>query len=307
TLQAHLSVQGQELQLTNLLLDLNGAVVDGGAEYNLQSKEFGFDLRGNNFNLAQLAKPATNRVALAGTAQFTMNGSGTVEQPTLNANLLMRNVKVNGQPAGDIMVAAVTRGTDLHLAGRSSLQSSALALDGDVSLRGAFPGSIKINLADLDLNPLLSNLTNNQYPLHTSINGIVALSGSFKQPRNLSAVAEFPQLTATMENVSLHNQGPVRLALRAQTISIEQFHILGTDTDLIATGTLDLAGAQSMRIRANGQLNLKLLQSFDPSIVSYGFADFLVNGSGTIQRPDLSGQMNVRNAGIAIVDAPNGL
>src|SRR5205814_8803238 len=121
------------------------------------------------------------------------------------------------------------------------------------------------------------------------------------------AVAEFPQLTATMENVSLHNQWPVRLALRAQTISIEQFHILGTDTDLIATGTLDLAGAQSMRIRANGQLNLKLLQSFDPSIVSYGFADFLVNGSGTIQRPDLSGQMNVRNAGIAIVDAPNGL
>jgi translocation and assembly module TamB len=307
TLQAHLNVQGQQLQLTNLLLDLNGAVVDGGAEYNRQSKEFGFDLRGNNFSLAQLAKLATNRMALAGTAQFTMNGSGTVEQPTLNANLLMRSVKLNGQPAGDITVAAVTRGTDLHLTGRSSLQSSALALDGDVSLRGDFPGSIKINVADLDLNPLLSNLTSNQYPLHTSINGIVALNGSFKEPRNLSAVAEFPQLTATMENVSLHNQGPVRLALRAQTVNIEQFHILGTDTDLTATGTLDLAGAESMRIRANGQLNLKLLKSFDPSIVSYGFADFVVNSSGTIQRPDLSGQMNVRNAGIAIIDAPNGL
>jgi translocation and assembly module TamB len=307
TLQGHLNVQGQELQLMNLIFDLNGAVVDGGAEYNVQNKEFGFDLRGNNFNLAQFAKLLTNRIAVAGTAQFTVNGSGTVDQPSLNANLLMRGVQLNGQPAGDITLTAVTRGTDLHLTGRSSLQNSALALDGDISLRGDFPGSIKINVAALDLNPLLSNFAANRYPLHTSINGIVAVSGSFKQPRTLSALAELPQLTATMETVSLHNAGPVRLAVREQIVNIEQFHIVGTDTDLTATGTLDLAGAQSMRIRANGHLNLKLLQSFDPSIVSYGFADFVVNGSGTIQRPDLSGQINVRNAGIAIVDAPNGL
>src|SRR5262249_28534954 len=35
-LQTHFNVQGQQLQLTNLLFDLNGAMIDGGAEYNLQ-------------------------------------------------------------------------------------------------------------------------------------------------------------------------------------------------------------------------------------------------------------------------------
>lgn len=307
TLQSHLNVQGQELQFTNLLVDFNGAVVDGGAEYNLQNKQFGFDLRGNNFNLAQFSRFFPSRVPVAGNAQFTVNGSGTVEEPTLNANLLVRNVKLNEQPAGDITITAATRGNELHLTGRSSLQNAALAMDGDISLRGEFPGAVKVNVAGLDLSSLLNNYSGNNYPLHTSLNGIVTLSGSFKRPQSLAALAEFPQFTASMENLSLHNEGPVRLALRDRTVNIEQFHIVGTDTDLTAAGTVELSDAQAVHVRANGQVNLKLLQSFDPSIVSSGFTDFVLNAAGTIPRPDLSGQINVRNAAISVVDAPNGL
>ncbi|HEX7961178.1 MAG TPA: translocation/assembly module TamB domain-containing protein [Terriglobales bacterium] len=307
TLEAHLNVQGQDLQFTNLLVDLNGAVVDGGAEYNLQNNQFGFDLRGNNVNLAQLSRFVPGRIPVSGTAQFTVNGSGTVDEPTLNANVLMRNVKLNQQPAGDITVTAITRGNELHLTGRSSLQNSALAMDGDISLRGEFPGAVKVNIASLDLNPLLNSYNGNHYPLHTSLNGIVTLSGSFKHPESLAALVEVPQLTATMENLTLHNDGPVRFAVRDRTVNIERFHIVGTDTDLTAAGTVELSGAQTMRVRANGQVNLKLLQSFEPSIVSSGFTDFVLNAAGTIARPDLSGQINVRNAAMSVVDAPNGL
>src|SRR5262249_49798158 len=148
-----------------------------------------------------------------------------------NANILLRNVKLNGEPAGDVTLTAITRGKDLHLTGRGSLQNSGLALDGGINLRGNFPGTVKVNVTALDLNPLLSTLAGNRYSLHTSMNGIVAVSGPFKEPRSLSALAEFPQLTATMENVTLHNEGPVRLALRSQTANIEQFHIVGTDTN----------------------------------------------------------------------------
>jgi len=53
-------------------------------------------------------------------------------------------------------------------------------------------------------------------------------------------------------------------------VSLESLRLVGDDTDLSSTGTMQLVDGQDLKLRADGQLNLKLLQSFDPEIVAYG-------------------------------------
>ncbi len=306
SLQASLLADGQQLRVTQLHFEGNGAAATGRAEYNLQTKLFAADLQGNNFNLAHFVKPK-GKTTIAGTAQFAVSGSGTLEQPALNANVLIRGAKLNQQSIGDITLAAITQGRNLHLTGRSSVANSQLALDGDVTLQQNFPGQMKVTFTALDVNPMLAMLETAAPPLHSSITGTLVLAGAFQEPRRLNAIVEVPQLSATMENLALRNDGPVRFSVRDQVATIEQFHLIGTDTDLTASGTVNLAGTQAMRVRANGKVNLKLLQSFDPDLVSYGMAEFTLRAGGTIPRPDLAGRLNIQNAGVSIVDAPNGL
>jgi translocation and assembly module TamB len=305
-LQSNLLADGQQLRVTQLQLEGNGAAVTGRADYNLQTKVFAADLRGNNFILARFLKQKS-RTTIAGTAQFVVSGSGTLEQPTLNANVVIQGAKLNQQSIGDVTLSAITQGTNLHLTGRSSLANSELALDGDVTLQQSFPGQMKVTFTGLDVNPLLAMLETAAPPLHSSITGTLVLAGAFQEPRRLNAIVEIPRLSATMENLMLHNDGPVRLSVRDQVATIEQFHVVGTDTDIAASGTVNLAGTQAMRVRANGRVNLKLLESFDPDLVSYGMTDFTLRAGGTIPRPDLTGRLNIQNAGISILDAPNGL
>lgn len=306
SLQSHFTVQRQNFQFTNLLLKMKEGSVRGGAGYNLETKAFGLDLRGDHFNLADFV-PANSAVDISGTGDFRLNGSGTLDQPTINANAVLHGVKLNQQPAGEITIAAATAGDHLHLTGRSSLENPAFAMDGDVHLRDDFPANVKLTVQNLDIQPLIAGYMPGTPPLHSLITGSVALDGPLKRPRLLHAEVNIPQLSATVENLNIHNDGPVRFSVRDRALTIEQFHIVGTDTDLYAVGNVDLGNALAMKMRANGRVNLKVLQTLDPNILSYGSTDFELDANGTFSHPELNGKINIHNAGISIVDAPNGL
>ncbi len=73
-----------------------------------------------------------------------------------------------------------------------------------------------------------------------------------------------------MEDVKIHNDGPIRFSIANQTLKIDQFHLVGEDTDISATGTVQLTGERDLDVRAQGRVNLKLIESFNPDFTSSG-------------------------------------
>ena len=55
-----------------------------------------------------------------------------------------------------------------------------------------------------------------------------------------------------------------------QTLQIDQFHLVGEDTDISATGKVRLSGDRELDLRAQGRVNLKLIESLNPDFTSSG-------------------------------------
>jgi len=70
---------------------------------------------------------------------FTAQASGTLEQPTINANFHLRDLAFDHERAGDYIFEAVTQGSELKVSGHSQFKDAELNIDGAVQLRADWP------------------------------------------------------------------------------------------------------------------------------------------------------------------------
>jgi translocation and assembly module TamB len=309
TLNADVRLAQQELQVTRLTLlqSAGGPQVAGTGTYNLQSKAFRFDLAGSDFMLARIRQLQTQQLQLAGIGDFHATGSGTPEAPVINAQFHLRELVVNGEAAGELDATAETHGPDLKLSARSHFQQASLDLDGTVRMREQWPGKIDFRFANFDFDPLLRSKMGSRLTGHSKIAGSLQLEGPMRQPRLLTARGDFSQLALEVENIKLQNDGPVRFTYANQNVQVEQLHIVGEGTDITGKGSVELAGERKLHLRGDGRINLKLLQYFDPDILSYGQTNAAMDIGGTLDKPDVNGKIEVVNAGVSLIDLPNGL
>ena len=307
SLRADITFASSEAQLRNLTLAQNGARIVGSLAYNLKSGGFRFDLRGFNFDLARFRQVQTGKLSVAGVADFRAQGSGTMAEPTINADLHIGNLVLNGEEVGTFDARAVTQGADLRLTARSQFREAELAVDGNVHLRGDFPASITVRFAHLDIDPLLRAYLGGRITGHSSMAGAVDVRGPLRRPRELNIAGHIDQFSAEVEKLRLQSEGPVRFTLANQVFTLEQLRLTGDGTDLTASGTVELAEAREIKLRADGQVNLKLLQTFDPDLLSYGMTRIAVSVGGVLSRPETSGRVEITNAGVSFIDLPNGL
>jgi len=74
-----------------------------------------------------------------------------------------------------------------------------------------------------------------------------------------------------------------------------------------ATGTVSLAGARELDLRAEGNVHLKILQVFNPDVHTGGMVEFNLNARGNVDRPVLFGRAKINHGAIADINFPNGL
>ncbi|MFL6301442.1 MAG: translocation/assembly module TamB domain-containing protein [Terriglobales bacterium] len=307
TAQAHFA--GQQLEFRRLaVVESSGAGnLEGTASYNLQSGAFTFDINGKDFQLARVRQLQNGRYQIAGVGDFHANGSGTAVAPVINARVHLRDLVLNGESAGELDADAVTHGADLKLSARSHMQQASLAVDGTVHMRDQWPGKIAVHLISFDVDPILRARAGLRTTGHSRVAGELQLEGPFREPRLLTAHGDFSSVNLEIENLKLVNDGPVRFTYQNQSVNFERLHIVGDGTDLTAEGSLDLVGERRLHIRSEGKANLKLLQYFDPDVISSGFTKAGLEIGGTMDKPDITGKFEVSNGAIALIDLPNGL
>ena len=304
---ADIQFVNEEAQVNNFVLLHEQAQISGSGAYNLKTERFRFQALGNNFDLATVPFFNHGHMSLAGRLNFNASGSGTVDAPLVNASAHLQNIIVNGQRVGDAKMLAVTKGDSLHLTAQSNFQSAEVNVDGTIRLRDVMPAHITAQFSNFDFMPFLQSVFQTKLGGQSYVGGTLTLEGPLRDPSSLTVVAQIPKLTAQMEGVELRNTEPIRFSMANQKVNLDSLHLTGTDTQFTATGSIDLTGNRPINMRADGRLNLKLAQSFDPDISSGGFVDFNVTVAGTTSKPSIVGEVKITNGAVSLIDFPNGL
>ena len=298
--------QGQA-SLNNIQFDYYDSHASGGAAYDPGTRTYHFNLTGQNFDLTRIPQLQTSRVPVEGRVDFTAQGSGTPEAPAINAKIFVRDLTLDHERAGNLNIDAVTEGEAMHVIARSEFEHAQLNLDGMVRPREDYLADATLRLDHLDLDALFREYLNGRVTGHSGVTGVIQLRGPLRKPRDLNLVANLDAFDVTVDDVKLKNQGPVRLTMAQEIARLEQFHVVGENTDFSAHGTAALAGGYDLDLTGEGHLNLQLIHTINPNFTSSGTVDVALSVTGPVADPLLQGRVNISHGSLAYADLPSGL
>ena len=298
---------GNEISLNNAHVSYYDASAEGGATYDTENHTFQLNVIGVNFDLARVSRLQTTRVPVEGQVDFTARASGTTDAPVLNARILVRDLTLDHERTGNLRVEATSQGEAIRLTARSEFEHAEFALDGTVVPRNGYPADLTLKFDHLDLDAIFRDYLNGRVTGHSGISGQLQVRGDLRTPRDLNVVAQVDGLDVTVDNVKVRNEGPIRVSVSQQLARLEQFHIVGENTDFAAHGTASLAAGHDLDLAGEGHLNLQLIQTLNANFTSSGQVDMSLTATGPMADPLLQGRVNISHGSLAYADLPSGL
>lgn len=304
---ANVNFINQEAQFSNVAISQDGASVTGGAQYNLRTTAFRFNLIGTDFHLSEFKQFQGARVRTSGTLNFVARGSGTQTAPVIDADVNLRDVTVNGQRIGNLSGTATTTRGVMRVEAHSASQLAQVQVNGTIVMRNNFDSDLTLKIARIDGGPLLQMALAGRFKGRSELSGTLHLAGPLRQPDLLTVEGNLGEFMVAIENVQVQNDGPLKFVIADDVLRLEQFKLSGTDTTFTARGTVDLAGSRGLDLRADGRINLGLIQSFNTDLHASGAMNFDMRAAGTILRPTLFGTVKIENGTVTSINFPTGI
>jgi len=296
-----------EIQLNHLQASGYAGEANGTLAYNPDNKNVRFDITGTGFDMSKLPNLQGRRFAIGGRLDLKAQGSGTLDSPAVNADLEVHDLTLDNERAGDFSFTAATQGSQMHLTGRSHFKESQLLLDGDVTMQGDLPVHATLRFSHLDVDSLIQAYFQGRITGHSAIAGELTIDGPLRKPKQLTALANLNDVFFDVENIKLGNNGPIQIALKDNVLDLQQLHLVGDVTDFTASGSVQLTGERALDLRSDGQVNMKLIESFNPDFTTAGTVTMGLSILGTISNPVLQGKVQIVDGSISYVDLPTGL
>ncbi|MFZ0691673.1 MAG: translocation/assembly module TamB domain-containing protein [Acidobacteriaceae bacterium] len=308
SLTSDVQFRGREVSASHLMFAMDGGRITGEGGYDFTAKTAHFDVQGSGFELAHIRRLENEQYPVGGTVEFTARGGGTVDSPTLEASVHVRGLSLAREFTGLVDVDAHTQGRALQVHMTSHLNTSHLELNAETQLTGDYLTRASLNISGFNIDPLLRTFSVTGIRGSSSIAGAVTVSGPLRHPKQLNGDLRLSQLAVTLEDVPIHSDGDLHATLRDGTFQMDPLHIVGTDTDLRTEGSIGVfSDPRPIHGMASGSINMALAQTLDTDIISSGHVDFTVTAEGTVQNPDLRGQVKFTNVNAALEGYVNGL
>jgi translocation and assembly module TamB len=300
--------RGKEIDASHLVFAADGGRITGDGGYNFAAKTMHFDVQGSGFELAHIKRLQNEQYPILGSVSFSARGSGTLEEPSLQASAHLINLRVARESTGFVDVEAHTAGKALELKVSAHLNHSTIDLNDETQLSGDYPTRATLSIAKFDIDPILRTFSVTGIRGSSSIAASVVVSGPLKRPKELSGDARVSDLSVTLEDVPIHSDGPLHATLRNGLLKVDEFHVVGPDTDLRTQGSIGVfEKPRAIHGTANGSINMSLAETLDTDIISSGHVDFKMTAAGTTENPDLRGNVKFTNVNVALEDYVNGL
>lgn len=265
--------------------------------YAPKTEHYNGQISAPSLDLSKLKFAQQRGIALAGIANFSANGSGTLKRPEIDAHLAIPKLQIQGQTISAVRSRFQIANRQASFALSSIVAGGYAQAKGSVALRGNYPATASLDLRALPIGPLLASYSSRipaqlggQIELHAT------LSGPLKQPQQIKAQVQIPTLNLAYRDVHLALAAPMHLLYANGLLDMSRTEMKGTDTNLILEGTIPIKSAQPLNVSANGSLNLALLQSFGAGIRSSGRVILHIAAQGGVSHPAMHGQIQIASA-----------
>jgi translocation and assembly module TamB len=310
---ATVSVRGQEITASTLDVKAQGVEVSGNGGYNLTSKHLHAHLQGDNMRLSNLKSVKDAGSPVDGVLTFNADADGTVEQPGLKAHLALGGATYNKQAIGQLSADVHSERDVVFLTAHSDLLSAKLDVNGQVQITGDYPVQAHATFSNLDVAPVLK-LTGSNLDLTSNAAGELNLTGPAKKPQLLNGSLTITPLSFKTQGLEFAAVSPLKVSLANGTVKLEDLHITGPETDLKASGTVQVFSpdgsplkTRNINAQASGGVNVAIAHRINPQIIASGKIDFNVTATGNTAKPNLGGKVTFTNTNLAYADIPNGL
>ena len=317
--EAELSVQGKDIEASNVVLKLHGVQIAGNGGYDLDSQRLHAHVEGHNILLSKFETVRKGRTNLDGVVSVVADANGTMTEPGLKANVKLTRVTYKGQAIGEASVEAHSNGETVYFTANSTLVGAKVDASGQAGLTGDYPMQAKVSMTGLDIGKPMAMFGPGGVTAQSLIDGTATVNGPLKRPNELSGEAEFSQVDlhfsqseAKLQGIELKESEPFRIGLRNGVATLEQVHITGQDTDMRLSGTAHLLGVTDskggeLNLQATGSISMTLLRTLDPDFISTGKVEFTVSVAGRLTNPELKGRVQFDKVNVAMDGVPNGL
>ncbi len=252
--------------------------------------------------LNQLTVVQQKNLPLTGTLTLAADGKGTLENPQLTANIQVPQLQFQKTKAGEVQIQLEVASHKANLAIRSDVSQASIHAKADVSLAGNYQTTATLDTSAIPLAPLLSTYVASLPPEFQGTTEIhAAVNGPLKHPAEMKADLTIPTFKASYRSLQLSNAAPIRVNYANEVATIQPAEFRGTDTDLHFGGTIPIRNMKAMAISTKGNLNLKLLEMFDPSVISAGNVTLDLRTTGG---KGLGGEVQLKDAALSTQEAP---
>ena len=280
--------------------------ISGSGTYDLKSRRFQGNASGTGIDIAKIEN-LKHQLDAAGKLGFSVSGSGTIDDPQLEAHATLGGFELGGESLGAVVLTAHTaRRTALYDA-TTRLEGAELNLNGETALSGDFATKAKLAFSHFNIGGILKNAHVPGLTGESALAGNINVEGPLAHPLEMRGEASLQQLAVTVTGVHLASQGGVHATLADGVVSLDPLHVTGEDTDLRAQGSVALKDKQQLNIAASGSINLRLAETLDPDLTADGTTTFQVEAHGTLKNPGLRGRVDFQNGSLSLEDVPNGL
>lgn len=295
------------LHLSNVRASAPAGVLVGSGMYNVQSKAFEFEARADEVNLGRIPELQARRLTVAGTARLAAKGSGTINAPVIDAHLRVVNLVLDEERVGGLTLDVMSHGPHAQVTGRSNFQRASFALDGSVEMSGNMPADLHLQFSNLDVDPFLRVEVKGRITGHSRLAGHANISGPLRVPRALQGNLSVDAFEVEIEKIPIKSDGPLHLALSNGVVTVERLMLTSSDTRFAVAGTMNIRKDRALDLRANGHVNLAVLQTIEPELEAAGGSNIDVLVQGTLSKPLITGRVEVVHAGFSSLELPAAL
>ena len=310
------ALNGTRIESQGSMLRVAGGTAKLTGWVDTKSKGYDINLNGEGLDLAKLVESATNaKVELSGkidvkleaaSEEFHREVSGCRVFDRLNASVTSRELRYANQSIGDIHLTAngLANVTRFDLA--ASLAGHRYAGSGQIDFtRIEAPATGKLELRDVNLAPMIELLSKESISETGTLSGELRLAGNlFGEKDHVRLEAELSRLALGTGDTHLEAQPPVLLRLQGDQLDVGQIHFSGPNTNLDISGSIALGEKGKMALAANGDLNLRVVQTFVQGVTADGTVKVQMMVSGSFSQPRFSGSASVANAALRTRDFP---
>jgi hypothetical protein len=303
---ASLRFDGTGVRLDNIAVAKGDGAVTGAAYVGWDST-YSFNADGRRVPVAEIAFLQYPDAPMTGTAEFTATGSGTFDVPRNDVRFRVTDAEMAREPVGLVTGTIALRGTELTGSVDAASPRLALTGTGRIALTPQRDAEITLRFHDSFLDPYVRMFQPRLSPYTTAVvSGSVRVVGELSDLDHLLVDSTVDTVEMRLFDYPIRNAAPVRLTLDRNEIKIGDLQLVGEDTRLRVSGSVNLRD-ERIGLRASGEANLGVLQGFFKDVRGSGRAELSAAIDGPLKAPVFSGEATIADGRVRHFSLPNAL